>query len=226
MVTAMSAAPAPRLVVFDLCDTLYNENTTVGFVRHFHKLHDNRRIERVLRRWSSKSSPLFYLGALAHRLFGTDLARQRIIASLAGESRVSLTETAAHYAQNVLPTRANQPLHDRLQVHRAAGDHVVLLSSSLDIVVSAVAAKLDIEYCASKLAFDGEICSGRLECDLTGRKAVAVRNLIDAAPETLVYTDNRSDKDLIAAADRATIVIPLGARDDQWGGTDCEYLRL
>lgn len=215
-----------KLVLFDLCDTLYDANTTMDFIGHYHTCSGSRHIGRVIRRWSSKHSPYFYLGALSHRFFGDDLARKRIIASLARQPRGKLSDVAADYVQNILPARANGLLHDRLREHLNTGDQVILLSSSLDIIVSEVASKLGLDYRASRLGFNKDLCTGRLERDLTGRKSEAVSDLLGAATYVHVYTDNRSDRDLVQLADCATIVIPRGASSEPWGGKSCEYLRL
>lgn len=218
--------PRRRLVIFDLCDTLYDANTTMDFIRHYHACSGSRHIGRVIRRWSSRRSPYFYLGALSHRFLGDDLARKWIIGSLAGQPRGKLSDVAADYVQNVLPARANAPLHDRLREHLNTGDQVILLSSSLDIIVSEVASKLGLDHRASTLGFDEDLCSGRLERDLTGRKCEAVSDLLGTATYVHVYTDNRSDRDLVQRANRATIVIPRGASGEPWGGNSCEYIRL
>ena len=216
----------PNLVIFDICDTLYDVNTTVGFIQHYHSRHQLKGIGRTLRRWTSRSSLSFYLGAITHRLFGMDIARRRIIAALAGEPRASLVEAARDYARNILPSHENRPLHDRLKAHLAEGDRVVLLSNSIDLVVAEIASNLGVEWRAPKLGFDGDRCTGKLEEDLTGRKASAIHDLIESAGRLFVYTDNQSDRDLIAIADFATIVIPRGGADVRWGGSRCEYVRL
>jgi len=216
-----------KLVIIDLCDTLYDANTTIGFIEHCRLAGGSRRMERSLRRWTGRRSPLFYLGAFAHHLLGRDLARQRLVAALAGEPRARLETTARDYATNVLPRHANQPLHDRLAAHRAAGDRVVIVSSSLDIVVAPIAAALGVEFMASTLGFKNDACTGRLERDLTGRKVDIVRDLGERqAPWLTVYTDNRSDQALVAIANDAVIVIPHGRAGTRWGGSDCEYIQL
>lgn len=131
------------------------------------------------------------------------------------------------YVRQLLPDRANAALHDRLAAHRAAADRVVLVSSSLEPVVNSIADLLETEYRASTLEFAGDICTGRLLDDLTGNKAAVVQELLAHEPTRLkVYTDNRSDRGLVAMADEATIVIPRGADDKQWAGAQCEYLKL
>ena len=214
------------LAVYDLCDTLYDMNTTVEFVRHYQSAHPNPHVANSLRRWTTRGSPWFYVGALASRLFGRDLARRRIIGALAGESRSQLMDSAREFVRSVLPERANRALMERLEAHREAGDRVMILSSSLDLVVAEVASLLGVDYRASTLRFDGEHCTGRLGQDLTGRKAEVIRGLLRSSRPIHVYTDNRSDRDLIEVADHATIVIPRGKPVEHWGRSGCEYVQL
>jgi phosphoserine phosphatase len=221
----MTSATPPRVVVFDVCDTLYDANTTIDFIDYYQRGHDKRRIGRTLSRWQSKGSPFLYLGAVAHRLLGRDIARQRIIASLAGESRETLATAARDYVRDVLAARANHVLHDRLETHRAAGDRIILLSSSLDLVVGEIAAIFDVEYRASELGFERGGCTGRLLRDLTGNKAAALE-LLEQGAELWVYTDNRSDRDLLDIAAQRIIVLPRGRSAERWGGSDCEYISL
>ncbi len=217
---------ASRLVIFDVCDTLYDANTTVGFIRYYLARQSNASLRNSLSRWLDRKSPFFYVGAAAKHLLGWDLARQRIIATLAGEPRGRLTDAASEYVRDILPAFANQPIHDRLKAHQADGDRVLLLSSSIDLVVSQIAAVLGTEYRASILEFDGDQCTGRLSADLTGKKAGELRAFVDPGVDTWVYTDNRSDKDLVASVGRATIVLPRGGRQDRWAGDRCEYISL
>lgn len=222
----MNSAP-PSLVVFDVCDTLYGCNTTVGFLRHYAAAEKSRRIEQALKRWLHRSSPFFYLGAIMHRFAGHDVARKRLIATLAGEPRQRLAAVASDYARQALPDLANAPVHERLDRHRASGERIVLVSSSLDIVVEPIAELLGTEYRASTLEFAAGVCTGRLIRDLTGNKAAVVRDLAGGqATHLTVYTDNRSDRELVAMAEDATIIIPRGAAGDHWAGEACEYLKL
>lgn len=216
------------LVIFDVCDTLYGCNTTAGFIHHYAASEENRRIEQTLRRWFDRGSPFFYVGAAMHRIAGYDIARKRLIASLAGETRERLKAAAGDYARRSLPSLANAEVHERLERHRASGQRIVLVSSSLDLVVEAIAELLGVEYRASILEFDDGICTGRLVRDLTGNKAAVVRDLAGSQPAHLtVYTDNRSDRGLVAMADDAMIIIPRGAAAGaRWAGEASEYLKL
>lgn len=220
--------PAVRgpLVVFDVCDTLYSANTTFGFIRYLARTSGDARLADTLRRWTSRASPIFLLGALAHRLLGLDLARRSVIAALAGWTRQSLETAARAYVSDDLARCMNAPVLDRLEQHRRAGDRLLLVSSSLDIVVAQIARSLGVGFEASTLQFEDGRCTGRLARDLTGRKAELVASLRERGEALHVYTDNRSDAALLAISDSRTVIIPNGASKARWAGPDCDYVEL
>jgi len=216
---------AERLALFDVCGTLYDENTTYGFLAYYHRRIGSELFERRRSRWLNKCSPFFYAGALAYRL-GQDWARTRLVATLKDASRQSLRAAARDYAEAVLPALNVQSIHDRLDAHRAAGDRIMLISNSLDIIIAAIAERLGVEHLASRLEYTGERCTGRIERDLTGRKAEALREAVnlDRFGEIHVYTDNLTDRDLVELSSHATVVIPSGRSDEPWRGHSCEFV--
>ena len=222
-----SADPSERkwTAVFDVCDTLFSANTTLDFLRFHAQRSGDVKLNRALERWTARSSPAFYAGALALRLLHRDIGRTRIIAALHGSPRDELERAARDYVRESLSARSVQPVHERLRQHLARGDRVILASSSLDLVIAPVAKSLGVEtWVASELGFRDGRCTGRLVHDLTGRKSQAIAGILEASEAIHVYTDNRSDRDLLALADRRTVILPSGSRRGRWAGKDCEYV--
>jgi HAD superfamily phosphoserine phosphatase-like hydrolase len=225
----MSDPSKPALVIFDLCETLYAENTTLGFVRFFQGRHGSRYSRALIETVYSRRSPVFYLLAAIHRFGYLDLFRWATARSLKGCDRAKLAEAARAYATEVLPRKAISVTQNRMAEHRAAGDRVVIVSNSLDVVVEAVAGIIGIEGYSSRLGYQGDHCNGRIEHDLTGRKAAVVAKLVQdqpASPVIHAYTDNLSDRDLVLAADRPTIIIPAGRTRTGWGDIDAVFIEL
>lgn len=213
------------LAVFDVCDTLYRANTTLGFLRFVHG--KDLRFKGMQYLLGSRFSPVFYIAAASLRLLGRDVARAWMVHILKGSSRTTLLEAASAYVREALAPLANAEVMARLEQHKQAGDRVVLVSSSLDIVVGAIAQHLGTDFRASRLGFNGDRCTGRIEHDLTGGKDAIVRNLrsTDSIP-LYVYTDNETDRCLLRLADKATIIIPAG-RSARWAKEeDCDLLTL
>ena len=224
------AGDPPELVLFDVCDTLYAENTTAGFLRHLHEGRGSR--SYAVRQWlaASRLSPFFYLGAASHRWLHHDLARMWLIRSLRGKTRAVLEQSARTYVQEMLPLRLNPVVHERLKQHKRLGDRILLVSSSLDIVIAAIAETLGVEWRASTLEFSEGRCTGRLRTDLTGRKQEVVEDLrreVEGRQRLRVYTDNFSDLNLVRKADAPVVIIPAGqGKRARWGGVDAEFIEL
>lgn len=220
----MTGAARP-IAIFDVCGTLYRENTTRGFLEHYHRSRGSSRYARREWLWTSHASPLFYLGAAAYRWLGRDVARQMLLRSLLGASRSELKQAARDYVASVLPARRIEFLHQKLRRHREAGDRVVLVSNSIDVVIEQIALELGTEWQASRLAFDGDRCTGRLELDLTGCKSLQLTRLDpDRQSALLVYTDNQSDADLVREADFATIILPANGNRAAWRTDRIEFV--
>lgn len=217
----------PKLVLFDVCNTLYDANTTFEFVRYVRG--DSRWFRALDRTLAHRGSPLYWAQAVLYRLGGVDLPRRAMVACLGGMERDLLRQAARDYVAGPLAAAGIGETQARLRQHAQAGDRVVLVSTSLDVVVAAIADALGVEWRASRLAFRGATCAGRLETDLTGRKLETARELgagQDPAPMLVVYTDNLSDRPLVEAADAAMVVIPPRGSRAAWGDVRAEYLAL
>lgn len=217
----------PKLVVFDVCNTLYDANTTFEFA---HRVLSDRPLLRAIDlALSHRASPLFWAQAVLYRLGGIDVPRRVVIAGLRGIEQRDLRRAARAYVAEDLPATAIAETQARLRQHQRAGDRVVLVSNSLDVVIEAIAEALGVEWRATRLEYRGGRCVGRLAEDLTGRKLEVVqmmRGKHEPAPELVVYTDNLSDRALVEAADSAMVIIPPRGNRASWRGIEAEYVVL
>lgn len=146
---------AARVAVFDLDGTITRRDTLLPFVLHVLA----RRPRRVLRLWPLPWSLLRYAvcrdrGALKESL---------IRAALGGLTRA---EVAAHVATflDELWARGLRPgALAAIEKHRAAGDHLVLLSASPDLYVPAIGRRLRFQdVVCTHVQWDGEVLHGFL----------------------------------------------------------------
>ncbi|MAV27009.1 MAG: hypothetical protein CMQ05_13000 [Gammaproteobacteria bacterium] len=98
-----------------------------------------------------------------------------------------------------------------IETYRNDGYRVVLLSSSLDCVVEAVAQRLNAEWRASELGFVDGRCTDKLVRDILHHKhrIIAERYATD---NTLMLTDNRTD---LAFAAAVSDFIAVRSRSDE-----------
>jgi len=218
-------ASAKTCVVFDVCNTLYRENTTFEFIRFYNKKRFRWRFVQAA--VSRRISPLYWIFAVIFKAVGFDVPRRVVIASLANEKEAALRSSARQYVQRRLPMQTITMVHARFRHHRARGDRIVLISNSMNIVIEAIAETLDVEWRGSTLGFDKGRCSGKLEADLTGRKLQVVQTLLaeyETPPHLIVYTDNLSDRTLVEAADEAIVIIPPNGDHTAWHGIRADFL--
>ena len=189
-----------NVVLFDVCHTLFDANTTYDFLAHYFP--NDERMQRLLKRRHS-------LWGRIRAKFGEEEQIQRLkaISLLEGESRSSLESGARVFVESL---KEIEPVVSMLNAAKAEGKKIALVSSSLDVVVAAVAARLGVdEFYASSLLFDGEICRGELGEDLLGNKA----GLIDQAfssDHTTFVTDNFSDADCVDVVNKLYPVYKKG----------------
>lgn len=199
---------AIKILAVDVCGTLFDENTTAGFVR-YHFKYFCEHTPKKLRLLDALRMPLLrQITIIIGLTSGRDYFRSGYISLLRGERKDRLDHSASHYAASLEEKRIAK-VWRRIADLRRDEWKPVLVSNSLDIVVSAIAKRLGWDWVASELSFSGGRCDGYLRNDLRGRKA---RRLEDCLAEVYddyrlaVVTDNASDADLIERSEKAYLV--------------------
>ncbi len=177
-----------NVLLVDVCHTLYDANTTYGFLDRC--LVTNPGYAVLMKRRGS------VFERVKARLFpGQDIIRQQAVALLAGAPKQSLTEAAHDYVQTL---SGITPVQDYIRGQQADGVQVYLVSSSLDLLVDAIAQQLGVAgWFASRLGFNQGVCSGKLESDLTGTKDRIIREHFADAAAIEFVSDNFSDANCI-----------------------------
>ncbi len=198
----------------DVCDTLYRSNTTFDFIRFV--VAKRGGISRVLL-WaiSSTQSPLFYLLILLNKITGRDWPRQLALQFLRGMSSEELEQEATQFYQHYLVPRANQEIFEYI---KKPGVTAILLSSSINPVIKAIAHANGLSYFSSELELKDGKATGQLQIDMTGRKHEVARKLIAerAISSVGVITDNYSDWELVKLADERLVVVASEAQKNFW----------
>lgn len=193
-----------NIVLLDLCGTLYTPNTTFDFLNRY--IYPDSAYYRNVKRIMGN-----ILGKVTNKIlfsvFHWDLYRILACRSLKGKSRESLLQLAEKYYSDVLMTSSLEKVHQLLDIARANGNRIVMVSASLDFIVEVVARKLDIdEYYSSQLAYRDGVCMGNFAVDLLGRKVELCSSKNIDLKATTVVTDNQSDALLVKGSDEAYIV--------------------
>jgi phosphoserine phosphatase len=196
-----------KIIVCDVCDTLYKSNTTFDFLRYLFRSGDKVKFFQ-LQLLSSKWSPIFYFFLVTGKFMKRDLVRQLSLKLLAGSSPDNLLQKAKQFCEQFLIGRINKPIFELLM--REQKDNLVFfVSSSIYPVVKTIAEQYKFSFLSSMLSVkDGKI-TGTLSIDLTHQKHQEVKILMQqySIDKLLVITDNRSDIKLVEMADEKYVVV-------------------
>lgn len=187
--------------VFDLCGTLFRENTTFAFMDH---LEGPQGLAcRYVR--ARKLPPLRLINKVLF-LMHWDVLRILSARSLRGRSRDELQASASRMLPFLTPVAQVQAL---LKACQERGDQVLIASAAFDFIVAAAAERLGVEhYRCTQLAYDQTgRCLGTITEDHLGNKHHHLQDWIQK-PFTLI-TDNVDDTHLVRLAEKAYILTPV-----------------
>jgi HAD superfamily hydrolase (TIGR01490 family) len=145
-----------KLAVFDLDGTITRRDTLAGFVFGYVRGHPRRA-------WRMGVVPL---AAAAFFLDGRDRGRLKarlVRGVLGGLRRADLAPWTGAYIEKVMREELCPGAVARLAAHRAAGDHLVLLSASIDLYVPELGQRLGFaETICTQVRWTGERLDGSL----------------------------------------------------------------
>ncbi len=181
------------IVIFDLCGTLYDSNTTFDFIRFL----------RPLYALIIFSLPLRILAKCLSIASNIDLIRTLAIYGYKGFSQDQLLQQAERFITDVLENKKILEADELLlQYCQDNSVTVYLASASIDPIVQLVARQYAVSYISSQLEYINGKSSGKLSVDLLGDK----KKYLETTHYQLVVTDNKSDIDLILASEKSYIV--------------------
>jgi phosphatidylglycerophosphatase C len=197
-------APKPWIALFDLDGTLTWRDTLLPSLRGFVR----RRPHRAFGLWRL---PLA-LGRYWQNRDRGALKSSVIRMLMRNEKRAVLDAWAQSFVADLKPTHRFRPLALAVvEAHRAAGDHLVLLSASPDLYVPQIGQLLGFERTlCTELEWRGERLDGRLKTpNRRGEeKLQCLAWLREQYPDSpvIAYGNSASDLDHLRQADRALLV--------------------
>lgn len=218
-------AEAARTMVFDVCDTLFRCNTTYRFIEYVLRSGKHQWKALLYRVYLRRLSPVAISLRLANRLTRTDWSKASAVRLLRGFGRDELYSLGQSFYRATLDRQKLSETHRLLESARSEGKRIMLASSSIDPVVSAIADQLRVEFVSTELEYRDCMATGRIKLELAGRKpdALAARGIQPGTYD--VVTDNIGDQQLVAQASHAYVVVS-GQRDEQrWANLRPTFIR-
>lgn len=190
-----------NIVVFDICNTLYDSNTTFDFIKYCivkKKINANLLSYNLI---TSKASPKFWFLFIYGRLTHIDYHKRAVVSLLKGVMVKDLKQWAMEFYDDFLIYKIQQRALDILNENR--NQEIVIASSTIHPIAQVIAKKLGIQnYVATQLEILDGICTGRIKYEISGSKYdELIKNFHSYKLKiSLVLTDNFSDIDLVSEA--------------------------
>lgn len=198
--------------IFDICGTLYQSNTTFDFLSWL--FINNKQYKFFSQLYKTFIWRCF--NKILRDLFHLDVTRIIAVRFMKGYKRRDLEMQATTFVKEYLEHKKNENIINELYQLQNSGQNVLLLSATIDVIAKAIATSLNVKhYRSSRLAYDNEVCMGKLDCDLFGNKLSYVT---PSENIKAVYTDDLSDFSLINKA-RIANVITYKRTERRWSNT-------
>jgi HAD superfamily hydrolase (TIGR01490 family) len=191
------------IACFDLDGTLIKGDSFALFVRYV----IGRRL--ISLRCALKAVLALVLRKL--RVISLVSAKEMCLSGLKGARKSELSEIADSFVRERLRNSFRSEVVSRLKQHQALKDRVIILTSTPDLYLSAVARLLEVsEACGSEVVFDDGRFTGAIGTHLFGAaKLEKLREMIPCPDtEVTVYSDHHSDLELIQFATNPVVVYP------------------
>ena len=205
MIASKNTPPQRWVAVFDLDGTLTWRDTLLLFSAGFLRRHP----WRLFGLWRL---PIALFGFLARGRDRGKLKSRVIRMVMGGATRASLDECAGSFVRTLASRRRFRPeALAVLEAHRAAGDHLVLLSASPDLYVPGIGRSLGFERTlCTEIEWRGDRLDGALKT--ANRRGEEKSRCLDwlrtQYPDLpiVAYGNSSSDLDHLRQADRALLV--------------------
>jgi phosphoserine phosphatase len=184
------------MIIFDICGTLYNSNTTMDFCEYRCKSARKRKLLKFSKTFFGK-----LVNKLLVMLFNYDFIRVLHLKSLKGLTKNEIEKDAAFFVNFFLINKKIDEVHVILNNYEK--EDIVLVSATIQPIAEAIAHKLGgVKYLSTTLEYNYDKCTGTIKDDLLGNK----QNYFRDQEIELVITDNKSDLSLCKKAKEVVIV--------------------
>lgn len=170
-------------LIFDICGTLYNSNTTMDFCEY-----RTAGFQKMFLKFSKT-----FLGKVINKLsvkfFNFDLIRMLHIRSLKDLDINTLQKDANDFVEQYLEKKKIDEVHNILKNY----DKNDVISATIEPLAKAIAQKLGgLKYISTTLEYKEDKCLGKIKDDLLGNKQHHFKN----HDIEFIITDNKSDLSL------------------------------
>lgn len=216
------------MIVSDVCNTLFDSNTTFDFVLFVMKRKQNEKAVNDLYSFRRKGSFLFLQDYLSNKMFNRDFAKSRMISYLSGINKDTLLDFAEQFYEKELKfKRINEIVEKIDEIRNKSGKKLLLASASIDPIIEVINIKIKADgYISSKLGFRDNFCTGKIIFEMKGNKLTEIEKKYPNINNLTVFSDNHSDFELMKKAKERYAISYNKKSNRFWSQLECNLINF
>lgn len=182
-------------IIFDICGTLYNSNTTMDFCE-YRAIGAKKKILKLSKTIFGK-----IINKILVKILNYDYIRILHVNSLKNLDVKTIEKDVNEFVEKYLENKKIEEVHEILKNFNK--EDIILVSATIEPIAKGIAKKLDnLKYLATTLEYEDDRCLGIIKDDLLGNK----QNYFQNKEVDFIITDNISDLKLCEISKEIIIV--------------------
>jgi phosphoserine phosphatase len=206
-----------NLVVADICNTLFDSNTTFDFMKYCVETGKIKRSTLLYKISLLKSLPLYWLLVLLNKGTQKDLHKAIAVALLKNSLVQTVVEWAREFYEKFLSKSIFRQSIDILKIYEK--EKIILVSSTIHPIARLIAKELGFnQFIATELELQNGRYTGRIATEISGRKRMMLADRYGEegfSIETII-TDNFTDKELVLCSDKKFTICYNNKQERFW----------
>lgn len=197
-----------KILILDICGTIYDSNTTFDFLDYYFSLKKNNKYRILL--ILKKIYFIRKLNGIIYKLFNKDFLRIYGTSLLKNSEVEEVRKKTEIFCKEILENKKKKKIIEIIEKLKKNNYTIIIVSGTYDFIASAIADTLKIEFFyGSVLAKRDGYYLGKIEKDILLKKEEIVRKKKEENKESELYllTDNITDSNLLSYMKYSYIVI-------------------
>ncbi|WP_066875152.1 HAD family hydrolase [Clostridium mediterraneense] len=193
-----------KILAVDLCNTLYDSNTTQDFLNY--SFAEDKKYLNIKRKNSSFMFKV--INKFSNKLFKYDMSRALITQILKDKTDKEIRDLVDRFIDDFLSEKKIEKTHSIIEEYKKKGYKVIMISASYGFIAERIAEKLDIDgVISSKAELVDNKFTGKVEEDILYTKFLKFKNQFSKYNELVMITDNETDYSFVKETKKSYIVI-------------------
>ena len=193
-----------KILIVDLCNTLYKSNTTQDFFSYVFKV--DEKYKTIKRKNSNIGFKV--VNKLSNKILKYDMSRALITKILKDKTSVEIENLVSNFIDEFLEKKKIEKVHNLISDYKNQGYKVIIISASYGFIVKEIVEKLKFDgYISSEAEVINKIFTGKVSSDILYTKFKIFEKKYLKYEDLVMITDNETDYNFAMQTKKSYIVI-------------------